>query len=84
MNEPGSYSDWFLRHLSFCVDKAESATLFRRAAGVYIHLAKDVLPPLETTLPPEICPEVTASLASIMSLVCLAEAQVTPFLQDQF
>ncbi|XP_073395450.1 uncharacterized protein [Physcomitrium patens] len=56
-------------------DKAEAATLFRRASGVYLHLTKNVLPPLEASLTPESCPEVRASLASIMSIICLAEAQ---------
>ncbi|KAG0558944.1 hypothetical protein KC19_10G066200 [Ceratodon purpureus] len=58
-----------------CTDKAEAATLFRRASGVYVHLAKNVLPPLKASLPPESCPEVTPTLASIMSIICLAEAQ---------
>lgn len=58
-----------------CTDKVEAATLFRRASGVYMHLAKNVLPPLKASLPAESCPEVTASLASIMSIICLAEAQ---------
>ncbi|KAH9322983.1 hypothetical protein KI387_017622, partial [Taxus chinensis] len=53
----------------------ESATLFRKAAGVYQYLAQDVLPPLEPSLPPERPPEATPSMASIMSLVCLADAQ---------
>ncbi|GLJ07982.1 hypothetical protein SUGI_0078990 [Cryptomeria japonica] len=56
-------------------DLVESATLFRRASGVYQYLAQDVLPPLETMLPPERPLEATPSMASIMSLVCLAEAQ---------
>jgi hypothetical protein len=53
----------------------ESATLFRRAAGVFQHLAETVLPPLQPVLPPDRCPEATVSMASIMSIVCLAEAQ---------
>jgi hypothetical protein len=53
----------------------ESATLFRRAAGVFRHLAVTVLPPLQPVLPPDRCPEATVSMASIMSIVCLAEAQ---------
>jgi hypothetical protein len=44
-----------------------------------MHLAKDVLSQLKASLPTESCPEVTPSLASIMSIICLAEAQV-PFL----
>ncbi|CAK9207580.1 unnamed protein product [Sphagnum jensenii] len=56
-------------------DMVESATLFRRAAGVFQHLAETVLPPLQPVLPPDRCPEATVSMASIMSIVCLAEAQ---------
>lgn len=56
-------------------DFVESATLFRKAAGVYQYLSQDVLPPLEPKLPPERPLEATPSMASIMSLVCLAEAQ---------
>eukprot|EP00249_Psilotum_nudum_P001349 c13793_g1_i1 orf=295-1434(-) len=56
-------------------DLVEAATLFRRAAGVYCHMAQDVLPPLHTVLPADRPPEATASMASIMSIICLAEAQ---------
>lgn len=65
-----------LRQLQSPVDKVGAATLFRRAAGVYMHLAKNVLPPMKASLPTESCPEVTPALASIMSIICLAEAQV--------
>eukprot|EP01018_Ginkgo_biloba_P025635 Gb_25621 [translate_table: standard] len=56
-------------------DLVEAATLFRKAAGVYQFLAQDVLPSLQPKLPPERPPEATSSMASIMSIVCLAEAQ---------
>ncbi|KAJ7553656.1 hypothetical protein O6H91_06G107600 [Diphasiastrum complanatum] len=57
------------------VDLVESATLFRRAAGVYQHMAQQLLPGLQPSLPPDRPPEVTTSMATIMSLICLAEAQ---------
>uniref|UniRef100_A0A0D6QZH8 BRO1 domain-containing protein n=1 Tax=Araucaria cunninghamii TaxID=56994 RepID=A0A0D6QZH8_ARACU len=56
-------------------DLVESATLFRKAAGVYQYLAQDVLPPLQPKLTSERPLEATPSVASIMSLVSLAEAQ---------
>lgn len=56
-------------------DIVEAGTLFRRAAGIYQHLAQNVLPPLQHSLPPDRSPEATVSLASIMSIICLAEAQ---------
>ena len=63
-----------------CSDFVESATPFRKAAGVYEYLSQDVLPPLEPKLPPERPPEATPSMASIMRLVCLAEAQILQWL----
>lgn len=57
-------------------DMTESATYFRRAAGVYQHMAHEVLPPLHASLPPDRPPEATVSMATIMSIVSLAEAQV--------
>lgn len=56
-------------------DLVQSATLFRRASGVYHHLANEVLPSLQPVLPPERAPEVTSSVCSVLSLICLAEAQ---------
>ncbi|KAK1391622.1 BRO1 domain-containing protein [Heracleum sosnowskyi] len=56
-------------------DLVQSATLFRRAAGVNHHLANEVLPSLQPALPPERPPEVTSSVCSVLSLLCLAEAQ---------
>ncbi|XP_061375111.1 uncharacterized protein LOC133317271 [Gastrolobium bilobum] len=56
-------------------DLVQSATLFRQAAGIYHHLAHDVLPPLQPELPPEKSPEALAAVSTIMSLICLAEAQ---------
>lgn len=56
-------------------DLVEAATLFRKAAGVYQHMAEEVLPPLQGVLPPDRIPEATTSMATIMSIVCLAEAQ---------
>lgn len=57
----------------------ESATLFRKAAGVYSYLAERVLHPLKLSLPKESPVEATSSLSSIMKLVCLADAQVNFF-----
>ncbi|KAK7310017.1 hypothetical protein RJT34_07206 [Clitoria ternatea] len=56
-------------------DLVQSATIFRQAAGIYHHLAHDVLPPLQPELPPEKPPEALAAVSTIMSLICLAEAQ---------
>ncbi|PSR91195.1 BRO1 domain-containing protein [Actinidia chinensis var. chinensis] len=57
------------------VDLVQSATLFRKAAGVYHYLAHEVLPRLQSVLSPERPPEATSSVSSVMSLICLAEAQ---------
>ncbi|XP_027361575.1 apoptosis-linked gene 2-interacting protein X 1 isoform X1 [Abrus precatorius] len=56
-------------------DLVQSATIFRQAAGIYHHLAQDVLPHLQPELPPEKPPEALAAVSTIMSLICLAEAQ---------
>ncbi|KAK7407571.1 hypothetical protein VNO78_09524 [Psophocarpus tetragonolobus] len=56
-------------------DLVQSATIFRQAAGIYHHLAQEVLPRLEPELPPEKPPEALAAVSTIMSLICLAEAQ---------
>ncbi|XP_010263087.1 PREDICTED: BRO1 domain-containing protein BROX [Nelumbo nucifera] len=56
-------------------DLVQSATLYRKAAGVYDHLANKVLPSLQPALAQERIPEATLSICSIMSLICLAEAQ---------
>ncbi|KAK7306953.1 hypothetical protein VNO77_39603 [Canavalia gladiata] len=56
-------------------DLVQSATIFRQAAGIYHHLAQDVLPALEPELPPEKPPEALAAVSTIMSLISLAEAQ---------
>ncbi|CAN4080384.1 unnamed protein product [Withania somnifera] len=52
-------------------DLVQSASILRKAAGVYQHLAQDVLPHLHSVLPPETLISVSAATA----LVCLAEAQ---------
>ncbi|CAA2989631.1 Hypothetical predicted protein [Olea europaea subsp. europaea] len=56
-------------------DLAQSATLLRKASGVYHYLAHEVLPPLQTAFPPERPPEATSGVSSVMSLICLADAQ---------
>ncbi|ONK66660.1 uncharacterized protein A4U43_C06F10660 [Asparagus officinalis] len=53
----------------------ESATLFRKAAGVFSYLAEKVLPPLKYLLPDESPVEATSSLSSLMRIICLADAQ---------
>ncbi|PRQ40410.1 putative BRO1 domain-containing protein [Rosa chinensis] len=56
-------------------DLLKSATLFREAAGVYHYLAHQVLPSLQPSVPVEKPPEVVPSVSTVMSLICLAEAQ---------
>ncbi|CAI9096271.1 OLC1v1032372C1 [Oldenlandia corymbosa var. corymbosa] len=56
-------------------DLALSATLLRKAAGVYQYLAQQILPALNTAKATERPPESISSVSSVMSLVCLAEAQ---------
>lgn len=59
------------------IDLVQSTTLFREAAGVYHHLAHEVLPSLQPSLTVERPPELVASVSSVMRLICLAEAQVS-------
>lgn len=54
----------------------QSATLFREAAGVFLYLSQEVFPSLQPTLPAERPPEATSYMSTVMSLICLAEAQV--------
>ncbi|KAL5553491.1 hypothetical protein UlMin_040892 [Ulmus minor] len=56
-------------------DLVQSSTLFREAAGVYYHLAHEILPSLQPLLPVEKPPEVLPSVSTVMNLICLAEAQ---------
>uniref|UniRef100_A0A5B7ASP1 BRO1 domain-containing protein n=1 Tax=Davidia involucrata TaxID=16924 RepID=A0A5B7ASP1_DAVIN len=56
-------------------DLVQSATLFRKAAGVYHYLAHEVLPSLQPSLAQERPPEAVSGVCSVMSLICLAEAQ---------
>ncbi|KAI3467129.1 hypothetical protein Pfo_023792 [Paulownia fortunei] len=63
----------FLLFLFIILDLVQSATLFRKAAGVYNYLAQEVLIYL---IPDEDrTPEATSRMSSIMSLICLADAQ---------
>lgn len=67
-----------IRSFAFVVlDLVQSATFFREAAGVYHHLANEVLPSLGPALPAERPPEAFSSVSTVMSLICLAEAQVS-------
>ncbi|KAL3830983.1 hypothetical protein ACJIZ3_019785 [Penstemon smallii] len=54
-------------------DLVQSATCFRRAAGVYNYLAQKVLTNLNRSQEKQ--PEAMCRVSSIMSLVCLADAQ---------
>ncbi|XP_042489567.1 uncharacterized protein LOC122069580 [Macadamia integrifolia] len=56
-------------------DLVQSATLYRKAAGVYHYLVNEVLQSLQPPFTQERPPECTSSVCSIMSLICLAEAQ---------
>lgn len=56
-------------------DLVQSASVLRKAAGVYQHLAQDVLPCLQPELAPETPPEAVISVSAATALVCLAEAQ---------
>lgn len=53
-----------------------STRLFRKAAGVYTYLAEEVLNHIVGTQ--EKPPEAMSPVSSVMSLICLAEAQVYP------
>ncbi|XP_050375137.1 uncharacterized protein LOC126792718 [Argentina anserina] len=56
-------------------DLLKSVTLSREAAGVYHYLAHEVLPSLQPSVPVDKPPEVVPSVSTVMSLICLAEAQ---------
>lgn len=64
------------------IDLVQSATLLRKAAGVYHYLAHEVLPSLKNELTLEGPPEATSTVSSAMSFICLAEAQVS--VQDPY
>lgn len=61
----------------FYIDLVQSATLFREAAGVYHHLSHGVLSSLQSADSVQRPPEATSSFTTVMSLICLAEAQVS-------
>lgn len=82
----GMYDHFFISSLSFhgnilfislISDLVQSASVLRKAAGVYQHLAQDVLPCLQPELAPERPPEAVISVSAATALVCLAEAQVS-------
>ncbi|XP_011077201.1 BRO1 domain-containing protein BROX [Sesamum indicum] len=54
-------------------DLVQSATLFRKAAGVYNYLAQEVL--IYLTQAEDRPPEATCRMSFILSFICLAEAQ---------
>ncbi|XP_021754535.1 uncharacterized protein LOC110719859 [Chenopodium quinoa] len=59
----------------FSEDMQQSASLLRKAAGIYKYLSAEVLPLLQSILPPEKPPETTTNVSSAMNNICLAEAQ---------
>lgn len=63
-------------------DLVQSATLFRKAAGVYHYLALEVFPHMLSSSALERQPEATSSVSSVMSLICLAEAQVSAWVSS--
>lgn len=54
----------------------ESTALYRKAAGVFEYLANVILVPLQSEFTGEFPPEGVTAMSDIMSLVCLADAQV--------
>ena len=58
-------------------DLVQSAALFREAAGVFQYIANEVFPSLQSAQSVERPAEATPSMSTIMSLICLAEAQVS-------
>ncbi|KAI3497908.1 hypothetical protein L2E82_13884 [Cichorium intybus] len=64
-------------------DLVQSATLFRKAAGVYHYLAHEILPSLQPAISTERPPEVSSSLSSVMSFICLAEAQIVTIMKAE-
>lgn len=61
----------------YFTDLVQSTSLFRKAAGVYHHIAHEVLPNLQHNLRPEGPPEALTTVSDVFSLICLAEAQVS-------
>ncbi|KAI3497905.1 hypothetical protein L2E82_13881 [Cichorium intybus] len=64
-------------------DLVQSATLFRKSAGVYHYLAHEILPSLQPAISTERPPEVSSSLSSVMSFICLAEAQIVTIMKAE-
>ncbi|CAO2830038.1 unnamed protein product [Amaranthus hypochondriacus] len=60
----------------FSEDMQQAASLLKKAAGIYKYLNAEVLPLLQSILPPEKPPETTINVSSAMVNFCLAEAQV--------
>nr|VDD07648.1 unnamed protein product [Brassica rapa] len=56
-------------------DVKKSITLYREASGVFHHLSHELLPSLLPSLPQGKLPELTPSLCTSLSLLCLAEGQ---------
>ncbi|XVF43008.1 hypothetical protein PTKIN_Ptkin02bG0005800 [Pterospermum kingtungense] len=56
-------------------DLVQSAAIFREAAGVFQYLANEVFSTLQSAQSVERPLEATPSMSTVMSLICLAEAQ---------
>ncbi|KAL9305996.1 putative BRO1 domain-containing protein [Arabidopsis thaliana] len=56
-------------------DSKKGVAVYREASGVFHHLSHEILPSLQTCLPPGKLPELTPPLCSALSLLCLAEGQ---------
>lgn len=65
-----------MRTFYVIADLVQSATLFREAAGVFHYLSQDGFSPFETAKSTESPPEAKSYLSTVMSFICLAEAQV--------
>ncbi|KAI3423498.1 BRO1 domain-containing protein [Psidium guajava] len=64
-------------------DLVQSATLFREAAGVYHHLSHGVLSSLQSADSVQRPHEATSSFTTVMSLICLAEAQIVTIMKAE-
>ncbi|XP_048137401.1 uncharacterized protein LOC115756576 isoform X2 [Rhodamnia argentea] len=64
-------------------DLVQSATLFREAAGVYHHLSHCVLSSLQSANSVQRPPEATSYFTTVMSLICLAEAQIVTIMKAE-
>ncbi|GJT74015.1 BRO1 domain-containing protein [Tanacetum coccineum] len=71
--------EWGSQVLS--TDLLQSATLLRRAAGVYLYLACEFLPIVKDAQSSEWPPEATVPVCYVMHLICLAESQIVAIMK---